>query len=643
MITSFLLCSCSTDDSDNPSNLDSDSNIIVYESDENYHWIKSNDNTDIEKSSHTYREEVVAPTYSSQGYTHHICTVCGHSYDDNFVDANPIMILWKDENGNVIEIDENVPYGTIPEYNGDPLTKDDDEYNSYVFDGWSPAVEAATKTTFYTVSFKAVPFIYHTVTFDSKGGTTISPQYIRNKGYIEEPDNPTKDGYQFNYWKYNNAEWSFTDDNVTGDITLEAEYSTINYTITYDVTGGINNSLNPSTYTIEDNITLEDPTCNTEGYHFAGWYNTNNEQVTSIEKGSFGPLSLVGHWTANKNNFSLVNENEDLGSVQLISGDGYTNEEMTVLATPDEGSVFDGWYDGSEKVSENEEYVFSMPSSDYELSARFITQEEYEEKIDEWNKNHGITPKYISSSYFTYGLYPQKHVSDEDLLEELESKAVCQANGWYLYNDDFYVKAECYHSGAKFDDLTDIKFFETYWYKCEPILWRTLGTWNGDKEYYGSAITYYSIDAHRFHSSTSSRNINGTTKYANNYLYSELRSWMQDTFTPNAFYLGADYLTGFYSSYGDDLAIIPPDYVNLLYTISRSTEWARANGQRTTMRNQYFVSNYVWSSSEGSSSFLVTHAFYDETKDKVVKDSQGIVNMEFFGIRPCINIRIPVE
>jgi len=41
-----------------------------------------------ERHTHTYTSTVTYPTCTEQGYTTYTCTLCGHSYDDNFVPAN---------------------------------------------------------------------------------------------------------------------------------------------------------------------------------------------------------------------------------------------------------------------------------------------------------------------------------------------------------------------------------------------------------------------------------------------------------------------------------------------------------------------------------------------------------------------------
>lgn len=43
------------------------------------------ENTDA-ATGHNYKDEVIAPTTSAQGYTKHTCSLCGHTFKDNFTD-----------------------------------------------------------------------------------------------------------------------------------------------------------------------------------------------------------------------------------------------------------------------------------------------------------------------------------------------------------------------------------------------------------------------------------------------------------------------------------------------------------------------------------------------------------------------------
>ncbi len=57
----------------------------------------------------------------------------------------------------LLETDTNVPYGSVPTYNGaDPTHTNPD----YVWNGWSPAVGAITGDTTYTAQFKGTSYVY---------------------------------------------------------------------------------------------------------------------------------------------------------------------------------------------------------------------------------------------------------------------------------------------------------------------------------------------------------------------------------------------------------------------------------------------------------------------------------------------------
>lgn len=69
------------------------------------------------------------------------------------------------------------------------------------------------------------------------------------------------------------------------------------YKITYKLNKGKNNTANPKTYTSVDEIKFKKPT--RSGYHFVGWYTDSKykNQISLIEKGSEGSLTLYAKWT----------------------------------------------------------------------------------------------------------------------------------------------------------------------------------------------------------------------------------------------------------------------------------------------------------------------------------------------------------
>ena len=88
---------------------------------------------------------------------------------------------------------------------------------------------------------------------------------------------------------------------AAGDITAITLYAiwekASEYKITYKLNKGKNNTANPKTYTSEDEIKFKKPT--RSGYHFVGWYTDSKykNQISVIEKGSEGALTLYAKWT----------------------------------------------------------------------------------------------------------------------------------------------------------------------------------------------------------------------------------------------------------------------------------------------------------------------------------------------------------
>lgn len=88
---------------------------------------------------------------------------------------------------------------------------------------------------------------------------------------------------------------------AAGDTTAITLYATwekaSEYKITYKLNKGKNNTANPKTYTSEDEIKFKKPT--RSGYHFVGWYTDSKykNQISVIEKGSEGSLTLYAKWT----------------------------------------------------------------------------------------------------------------------------------------------------------------------------------------------------------------------------------------------------------------------------------------------------------------------------------------------------------
>lgn len=65
-----------------------------------------------------------------------------------------------------------------------------------------------------------------TVVFDSCGGTAVETVSVKNKGTIQKPADPTREGYTFEYWTLNGEKFDFST-KITSDITLVAVWKEI--------------------------------------------------------------------------------------------------------------------------------------------------------------------------------------------------------------------------------------------------------------------------------------------------------------------------------------------------------------------------------------------------------------------------------
>jgi uncharacterized repeat protein (TIGR02543 family) len=107
---------------------------------------------------------------------------------------------------------------------------------------------------------------------------------------------------------------------------------------------------NPSSYTIEATPITLSP-LSKDGYNFDGWYNSEEELVTEIKKGSTGNLELWAKWTAIIYEISYENTKE----VAHQNPADYTIEELPVELEPltKAGYTFTGWYDNEGLTGEN--------------------------------------------------------------------------------------------------------------------------------------------------------------------------------------------------------------------------------------------------------------------------------------------------
>jgi len=74
----------------------------------------------------------------------------------NLKSNNSYTVTWKNDNGEILEVDENVKYGTTPTYNGQVPTKESTNQFSYTFDGWDKTIDKVTDDVIYVAKYKEI-------------------------------------------------------------------------------------------------------------------------------------------------------------------------------------------------------------------------------------------------------------------------------------------------------------------------------------------------------------------------------------------------------------------------------------------------------------------------------------------------------
>ena len=289
------------------------------------------------------------PTADDMTYTGH--TFKGW-YDNEGLTGDPVTAIGGTEMGNKEywakwEINQyTITFDTAGGSAIAPITQDygtaitapaDPTREGYTFAGWDTAIPATMPAHNMTITAQWTVNQY-TITFDTDGGSEVAPITQDYGSAITAPAAPTREGYTFTGW-----DKTIPATMPAGDMTITAQWTVNQYTITYDLDGGTAEG-NPDTYTVEtDAFTLKNPT--RPGYTFTGWSGTDltgeDNLTVTIPAGSTGDRSYTAHWSLNTYSITY-----DLNG-GTVSGnpDFYTVESAAItLNQPTRiGYTFTGW------------------------------------------------------------------------------------------------------------------------------------------------------------------------------------------------------------------------------------------------------------------------------------------------------------
>ena len=219
----------------------------------------------------------------------------------------------------------------------------------------------------------------------------------------------TREGYQFNGW-----DKTFPTTMPAENLTITAQWTVNQYTITYDLAGGTAEG-NLDTYTIETGaFTLKNPT--KSGYTFTGWSGTGldgeDNLTVTIQKGSTGNRSYTAHWRYNgggSSGYSYYTIKATAGTGGSISPSGNVSvregRDQTFTITPDKGYAVANVKIDGKSIGAVKSYTFENVRRTHTIEVIFMkangnpqtgvfvdvaTGSYYEDAVD-WAVGNGIT------------------------------------------------------------------------------------------------------------------------------------------------------------------------------------------------------------------------------------------------------------
>ena len=277
----------------------------------------------------------------------------------------------------VIFIDGNTEYNRQQvNYKGNINVPENPTKQYYTFEFWrldgaDSAYDLTTPVTENVTLYSKYQRNKHNISFVDKHPSTeevVTREDVEvNEGEKVTPQvDPTKPGYDFKCWaKSNGTCYDFTKP-VLEDEELTSKYTIIEYTITYNgLTNEEKESINnPTTYTVEDEITLNNPENRYDQDHdlseiFVGWTGSNGNDPSvevKITKGTTGDKTYKANWIDADPDVYPITYNLNNGHLDkdVSNPKSYTKKTDTfTLNNPSkDGYDFTGW-SGTDLVGQN--------------------------------------------------------------------------------------------------------------------------------------------------------------------------------------------------------------------------------------------------------------------------------------------------
>ncbi len=190
--------------------------------------------------------------------------------------------------------------------------------SGYKFIGWyldDKKYDFKTKVT-NNITLKAMweKIVQYTVTFNKDNGTANDTVTVNEGSKVAKPKNPTKDGYTFVEWLYNNETFDFNTA-ITENITLTARYKAVTkYTVTFDSNGGTS----VSSQSVEEGKKATEPSKPTKADNeFVEWQLNGTKYIFSSPVTE--DITLVAKWKEKTYSYKVIATKADA----MASPDSY--------------------------------------------------------------------------------------------------------------------------------------------------------------------------------------------------------------------------------------------------------------------------------------------------------------------------------
>ena len=310
-----------------------------------------------------YGTPITAPTLTREGYTF-------KGWDKEIPETMPadnitVKAQWE-INQYTIAFDTNGGSEITPitqDYGTKITAPDKPTRKGYTFKGWDKEIPKTMPAENITVKaqWEINPY---TITFDTNGGSEITPITQDYGTEITAPDNPTRKGYTFKGWDKEIPETMPAE-----NITVKAQWEINPYTITFDTNGG--SEIAPITQDYGTEITAPDnPT--RKGYTFKGWDKEIPKTMPAEN------ITVKAQWEINQ--YTITFDTNGGSEIAPITQDYGT--EITAPADPTrKGYTFKGW---------DKEIPETMPAENITITARWKDTEKPTGEIiigtNKWNQ-----------------------------------------------------------------------------------------------------------------------------------------------------------------------------------------------------------------------------------------------------------------